>query len=439
MFRFFRKQILMVPLAGLLVACGGGNAQLPIEGEREQVVATEVTFKPAPELADIELNIPAPTPLATWPQANTNAQNLMPHGALPQRVTPAWQKKVMGALGRDEALTNTPVVAEGRLFIMTPESEVIALDAWNGKNLWRADLRAEKDQNRGLEASGGLAVAGNMLYATTSGGQVFALNPSTGEFIWQEDVGASVRAAPTIADERVYVVSHNNRLHVLDAKSGQLLWNHTGIEEPLAILGGAAPAVAQGVVAVPYSSGEIYVLKSSDGRYLWHDALSTVGILDPYINVNDIVAAPVIADDGVLYVANTSSQMAALDLQRGQEIWRRDYSATGTPVVAGNAIFLITTGNQMLGLHRETGRVKWVLSLNQTADNGSKPAGWYGPVLAGGRLMAISSDGYAVSVGPQTGELLAMRQLAKGASVGPVVADNMLYFLTDEGELLAYD
>lgn len=436
---FAYSALLGLSAALLLVACGGGNVQAPLTGEREQIVTTVTLFEPEPALVNTKLNIPSAQDKSDWPQANGNAENGMPHVALPEKVTPAWQKNVMAGVSRDEALVNPPVIAEGRLFIMTPASEVIALDAWNGKTLWEEDLRAKDREDRGLAASGGLGVSDGVLYATTSGGQVFALNAENGNLIWRAEVGASVRAAPTISGERVFVVSHDNRLHVLDSKSGQLLWNHSGIEEPLAILGGAAPAVAGGVVAVPYSSGEVYILKASDGRYLWHDSLSSVAAYDPYININDIVAAPVIAD-GVLYVANTSGQMAALSIERGQELWRRDYSARGTPVVAGNAIYVLTTGGQMLGLHRDTGRVKWVMELGKVSLKDNKtPVSWFGPVLAGGRLMAISSDGYAVSVSPEDGRKLALRKLAKGASVPPVVADKILYFLTDEGELLAYD
>lgn len=438
--RIFTRLFACLAIAGpaLLSACGS-SPQPPLEGEREQIVSTEVTFEPDPELIGIELDIPAPEAFKNWPQANQTPENRMAHVALPERVTPAWQKEIMPGLSRDEALTNPPVVSDGRLFFMTPESTILALDAWNGNQLWETKLRSDNRENRGLQASGGLGVVGDKLYATTSGGQVYALDVATGDFAWRTEIGASMRSAPTIAGERVFVVSHNNRLHVLDSGSGQLLWNHSGIQELLAIMGGAAPAVARGIVAAPYSSGEVYTLKASDGRYLWHDALSSIGAVDPYVNINDIVAAPVIAD-GVLYVANTSGQMAALDLERGREIWRRDYSARSTPVVAGNAVYVLTTGNQLLGLHRKTGRVKWVMSLGKASvEDDKKPVSWFGPVLAGGRLLAISSDGFAASVSPVDGSKIALRKLAKGASVPPVVADGMLYFLTDEGKLLAYD
>ena len=423
----------------LLTACGGGNNQPPLQGEREQIVTTVSEFEPDPELIGTELTIPAAKAGKTWPQANAAADNHMPHQTLPERVTPAWERTIMSGLRRNEALTNAPVVAEGKVFIMTPSSNVLALDSWSGKTVWKTSVRPQDGEDRGLEASGGLGYSEGVLFATTSGGQIFALDALDGNLIWRTNVGVSMRAAPTIADERVYAVSHDNRLHVLDSQSGNLLWNHSGIEEPLAILGGAAPAVKNGIVVVAYSSGEVYALGAETGRYIWHDALSSMAAYDPFTNINDILAAPVIAD-GVVYVANASGQMAALSLEKGQELWRDDYSARGTPVVAGNAIYLLTDGNQMLGLHRPSGRVKWVMNLGKKSLKGHKtPITWYGPILAGGRLMAISSEGFAASVSPSDGSKISLVELADGASVPPVVADEILYFLTDEGELQAYD
>lgn len=428
-----------LPLILLLAACGGGNNQPPLQGEREQIATSVASFEPDPALIGTELSIPAATDVKNWPQANFGADNLMPHQTLPERVTPAWNTNVMSGLNRNETLTNPPVIADGKVFFMTPESNIIALDSWNGKTLWETSVRAKKGGERGLKASGGLGVAGGVLYATTSGGQVFALGTNNGDLIWRAEIGVSVRAAPTITGERVYVVSHDNRLHVLDSQSGTLLWNHTGIEEALAMLGGAAPAVSSGIVVVPYSSGEVYALSAANGRYIWHEALSSLAAYDPLTNINDILAAPVV-DGGVVYVANSSGQMAALSLDKGQELWRRDYSARGTPVVAGNAIYLLTNSNQMLGLHKSSGRVKWVMELGEKSlKNNKTPISWYGPVLAGGRLLAISSEGFAVSVNPEDGSKISLVKLAKGASVPPVVADKILYFLTDEGKLQAYD
>ena len=69
---------------------------------------------------------------------------------------------------------------------------------------------------------------------------------------------------------------------------------------------------------------------------------------------------------------------------------------------------------------------------------GSVRGHWSGPVLAGDRLIVISSEGEAFSVSPYTGEPLGREQMAAGGYLGPVIADNSLYVLTDDASLSAY-
>ena len=63
---------------------------------------------------------------------------------------------------------------------------------------------------------------------------------------------------------------------------------------------------------------------------------------------------------------------------------------------------------------------------------------WAGPVLAGGRLITVSSYGLAVSVDPQTGKRIAATDLDEPVSLAPIVAGGSLYFLTDGGRLIAF-
>ena len=59
-------------------------------------------------------------------------------------------------------------------------------------------------------------------------------------------------------------------------------------------------------------------------------------------------------------------------------------------------------------------------------------------MLGGNRLIVLSSPGEAVSVSPDTGELVGRQEMSAGGFLGPVIADNTLYLLTDDANLSAY-
>jgi hypothetical protein len=50
----------------------------------------------------------------------------------------------------------------------------------------------------------------------------------------------------------------------------------------------------------------------------------------------------------------------------------------------------------------------------------------------------LSSAGDAISVSPYTGEPLGREEMPAGGYLGPVIADNSLYLLTDDASLSAY-
>lgn len=431
--------LLTVSLAALtLASCSTFKtpAPKPLAGDRIDVTLQPTLLQPDPEAGKEAFQIPAEENLENWGQRGGNASHTPGHVALPQSVVRAWTYKLGGSYGSGDALLNPPIVHSGRLFAVNTDGEVTALDAKTGKRLWEVKLPLAKHSEANV--TGGLAVLGNLLFATTGDGQVFALTASTGKQAWKVDLGVPLRAAPTVDGERVFVTSHDNRLFTLNALDGSLVWTHSGMDEVLSLLSSPAPAVSNGAVVVPYSSGEIYVLRESDGRYIWHDTLTSAFTgQDPESTVSAIAAPPVIAD-GLIYAVGLNGGLSAYGLANGQRFWRIDLMTSQMPIVAGLQIFALTEKGEMVGLNRRDGATRWVSELNTGLPEPKTARYWSGPVLAGGRLIATSSDGYAVSLDPQSGKKLAQTNLDEPTTLPPIVADGALYFLTDSGRVICF-
>jgi outer membrane protein assembly factor BamB len=74
----------------------------------------------------------------------------------------------------------------------------------------------------------------------------------------------------------------------------------------------------------------------------------------------------------------------------------------------------------------------------ENPDDLTDPIVWTGPVLASDRLIVGSSDGYAYAVSPYTGKVLGRIELPDPMASAPVVANGTIYFLTTDGDLVAY-
>ena len=63
---------------------------------------------------------------------------------------------------------------------------------------------------------------------------------------------------------------------------------------------------------------------------------------------------------------------------------------------------------------------------------------WTGPVLTSDRLIVTGSTGEALSISPYSGQIRGKVEMPDGVTIGPIVARDTIYFLSDDADLVAY-
>jgi outer membrane protein assembly factor BamB len=429
--------------AALLLALGVAGCDMfkdkkvPLPGERLPVLGIGSSLEPDPKLASVPVTLPPPKVDPDWPQPGGNTAHSMGRPALPDKLARAWDTSIGDGSSRYTRVLSQPVVAGGRVYAMDGGVQVSALDAATGKTIWQVDLKPEKEQGNAF--GGGPAFWNGRVYVATGYAEVLALDPKNGKVIWRKSVTAPVHAPPTVTAGRIFVVTVDNELDVLDAADGHQLWSHNGIPETAGLLGGASPAVEGEVVIAPYSSGELFALRVENGRAVWSDNLALTRSVNAVANLADIRGRPVI-DRGRVVAVSHSGRMASIDLRTGDRVWEHEIASSHSPWVVGDYVFVLANDNEIVCLTRDEGKIRWVRPLRrfEDAEDKSDPIFWAGPVLGGNRLVAVSSDGNAVWVSPFTGEVLGRQEISAAGYFGPVIANNTLYLLTDDANLSAY-
>ena len=431
----------LIMLLMLLVVPGcagwlGGKAAKPLPGTRISVLALQRQLEPDPRLADLAVSLPRPRTNADWPQAGGVANHAMHHLAAKGALVPLWSVDIGEGSGDDTQLLSQPVIAGGRVYTMDSEALVRAQGVETGDLLWRRKLESKGEEEGVL--GGGLAVAGGRLFATTGFGDVIALDAASGEEIWRRSVTGPIRAAPTVYGRRVFVITITNELHVIDAGDGRVLWTHAGLIETAGLMGAASAAVDGSVVVVPFSSGEIVALRVENARQVWADSLTAVDRLDPISSLAHIRGRPVI-DRGRVFVTSNSGRTVAIDLRTGSRLWERPIGSVHGPWVAGEFIFILSNNGELACLSRRTGGIRWVRQLQRFEDEEERedPIYWSGPVLAGDRLIVAGSNREVWSVSPYTGKLLGRIKAPGPVYIAPAVANETVFLLTEDAELVA--
>ena len=428
-------------LPAVLSACGGalfgGSESDPLPGERISILSLRQVSQPDPRIADLQVRLPRPRINADWPQAGGQPTHVMQHLSLsddPQRI---WSADIGSGSGRLVRLLAPPVVGDSAVYTLDAKGRVSALTTDRGQRIWQINITPDSEEEGAL--GGGVALADGVLYASTGYGDVVAFNAATGVELWRERIGIPLRAAPTISEGRLFVVTYNNQLFALDADDGGVLWTYVGIAETAGLIGTASPAADGGVVVAPLSSGELVGLRADDGRVVWSDTLARTGRVTALAELSNINGRPAI-QDGIVYAVSHAGRMVAIDVNTGARVWTQNIGGVESPWIAGQFIYLITTDAEVLALSRRDGRIRWVTQLprfRKPAERSGRIT-WSGPVLASDRLILVSSLGLAVAISPYTGEMLGEIKLPGGAMVAPVLADETLYVLTDDGDLVAY-
>ena len=440
-----KRIILALAAASLVGGCGslglGGKGKknvTPTVGERISVLSRERVLEVDPALGAVAVTLPPATPNSEWTQSGGNAAKSMGHVALGATPGMAWRVSTGEGSSNQAQLASSPVIGEGRIFTIDTRAVVRAMSPENGGTVWQTQVRGP-NAPEGALFGGGVAYDNGRVYATNGAGDAAAIDAKTGALVWRVRPGGPLRGAPTVANDNVYVVSQDNQLFALNPRDGSLRWSGSGAVEIAGILGASSPAAAQGTVVAGFSSGELNAYRYENGQNLWQDALARTSISTSVTQLSDIDADPVI-DSGRVYAVGQGGRMVAIELITGQRIWEINVAGISTPWVAGDWIFVVTDEAQLLALSRTTGGIRWMTPLTRYRDAKDKKGriDWVGPILAGDRLVLANSAGQLVYVSPTDGRVLTTQDTRMPVSLQPIVANNTLYVLHDNGQLTAW-
>ncbi len=167
-----------------------------------------------------------------YPNRQINTTNV-------SKLRPAWifQTEVK------KSLETSPIVVNGTMFVTTSFSQVYALNARTGEELWHYVPKMGPittfccgPNNRGV------AVSDNMVYLGTLDSQLVALDARSGKVMWKTEIadpeeGYSETMAPTVVDNKVLIGTNGGEygirgfMKAFDAKTGKLIWTFNTIPE----------------------------------------------------------------------------------------------------------------------------------------------------------------------------------------------------------------
>lgn len=263
----------------------------------------------------------------------------------------------------------------------TGDNGVLALDADTGDILWNFRTLGEVMPTP--------AYYEEAVYIATGDRHLYKLDPDTGELFHKANIGSTVSmSAPNITGDTLYVgggAPTPYTFSAFDLESDEFKWQ-AEFPEAYAGLDDVPPAVSDGIVVTTAlekaEDGEnpehfMYAMNTDTGEVIWKESLGSgemvpnnksgapmiyegnIYVGSPITKAfyaynlksgeklwefqNEIMKAPPVAQDGVVYFSNTKGFVYALDAETGEELGKKELGgklSPAGPIIVNDTLFI---------------------------------------------------------------------------------------------------
>jgi outer membrane protein assembly factor BamB len=317
-----------------------------------------------------------------------------------------WRPRELGGPAVDP-ITGTVVVGT--------RDGVLRAYGETGQPLWDFQAKGPFDATPRID--------GDMVYAGSSDGRLYAIELGSGKLRWKYEVGEEVGTTPASGAGLVLVMTLQDTLVAVDAKTGAWKWHHRReSHEGFTIRGAAAVTIFGDVAMGAYSDGTVAALDLLTGAARWERLVA------PKADLMDVDSTPRV-EGGKVFVAAYSGSVFALELATGKQLWETKTPGPLRLVTRRDLVVAVTT-TQVIGIGAKDGAVRWTLPLE------GAPAGE--PVLVANRA-AIPNGKGLLWIDVDRGRLLRVFNPGTGVSAPLGGRGSRVYVLSNGGDLFALD
>jgi outer membrane protein assembly factor BamB len=172
-------------------------------------------------------------------------------------------------------ITSSPTVVDGAVYIISQEpasGALYKLDANTGSLIWKKTLLYYPTLGGGTDMHASPTVADGMVFASSNIKEYYGINATTGntEWTYRDDAATEFIICSTIYKDGKLFLIDKFSIVCVDAKNGQPIWS--------ALLGDelyVSPSYADGKLYVVTDQRHIYVLNATNGEKLGHFGISS--------------------------------------------------------------------------------------------------------------------------------------------------------------------
>jgi len=285
-----------------------------------------------------------------------------------------WRRSV----GRLNA--SSPAYHRRRLYIvnLTP-GHIVKLDAKTGKTIWKRSLPGRVESSP--------VVIDRTVYFGCEDGNLYALSTISGNVRWATSLGGPIKSAPAYYGGTLYVGDYGGSMNAVDAKTGRLRWQSSSLGSGFGTSGAfySTPAVAFGRVYAGNNDSRVYSFSRKDGTLAWSYSTGGYAYSGPAV-ANTRHSPPTV------YIGSFDGNVYALDAKDGSLRWSR------------------SAGGQVIGSLSAIGDIVYAAEFTHTSTSGYMMRsgrrvfryrrGTYSPVISDGHRIYLTGYSSITALAP---------------------------------------
>ena len=247
-----------------------------------------------------------------------------------------------------EPARGAPTASGGKAYVVTVTNVLHAVNIADGTEAW---TYAGIPETAGVLSAASPAVAGNIVVVPYSSGEVIAFDVATGEPKWSDSVIRAVRtaavsglsdvsASPVISDGTVFATGVSGRTIAVKLSTGERVWEEN--------IGSAyTPAVSGNAVFLIDLDDNLVALDRSTGKAFWSTRLPVVRKKRFF----SVWAGPTLAGNALWAVSN-DGRLVSVEPATGQILSDRKLPGPAfiKPTAAGGRLYLLAGDGSLSAL-----------------------------------------------------------------------------------------
>lgn len=333
-----------------------------------------------------------------------------------------WNLKV-GKENQEVDFHLNPTFKDQVIYTSDASGLVTATQA-NGKIIWRKNLATK--------LATGPTVDEKIVIVGGQNTKIYALHRDNGQLSWQAELSNEILTAPLSVANAVITVTLDGVVKAFDSKDGHLLWAYQHGSSAVVLRTSNGIKTANGMLIVGFADGQLVNLDVLTGQIHWQKNLVASALENEEDENNALEITPLIINN-TIYAATSSGKLVALTLQTGEILWEEEIASAQYLMADTDALYMSDFSGNIWAIDKETGTVLW--KQNQLASNILSS-----PQIIAGKIVVADNRGMIHWLNRQDGSIFKEQAMVHKGKIKSslLVNQNKIYFLTDQGYLVAY-